>query len=46
MSEVSSAITSAAGNQGKGLTVEEAQKEFKALGLEGKLSDWSFDYED
>lgn len=40
MSEVSSAITSAAGNQGKGLTVEEAQKEFKALGLEGKLSDW------
>ena len=40
MSEVSSAITSAAGNQSKGLTVEEAQKEFKALGLEGKLSDW------
>lgn len=40
MSEVSSAIVSAAGNQGKGLTVEEAQKEFKALGLEGKLSDW------
>ncbi len=40
MSDVSSAITSAASNQGKGLTVEEAQKEFKALGLEGKLSDW------
>ena len=40
MSEVSSAIISAAGNQSKGLTVEEAQKEFKALGLEGKLSDW------
>lgn len=40
MSDVSSAIISAAGNRGKGLTVEEAQKEFKALGLEGKLSDY------
>ena len=42
MAEISSAIISAAGNQGKGLTPEEAQKEFKALGLEGEITDWYY----
>lgn len=42
MADISSAIVSAASNQGKGLTPEEAQKEFKALGLEGEVTDWYY----
>jgi len=40
LSDVSTALTSAASNRSKGQTVDEAKKEFASLGLSGTFEDW------